>query len=432
MNVSQSKSIGIVTLIILMLLFNSGVSETYAQSPEIVFIDSCSFNMGYNYNATGTWWYPTEIPVHTVFISAFYMDKYEVFKSQWDSVYQWAVNHGYSFVNSGEAQAQNHPVYNVNWYDVVKWCNARSEKEGLTPVYYTDSTQTTIYKSGEIDLESSCVKWEEEGYRLPTEAEWEKAARGELIANHYPWSSFGGTYNNHIDGSKANYDGSGDPYDTLLVETTPVGYYDGNQIPPGIDMANGYGLYDMAGNVIEWVWDWYDDQWYSNPGATVPDTKGPSSPGMGWKILRGGSWHTGQVHGLRCALRLPQHTPSYTGPALGFRCVRRDNSTGINNFNHYNSTLFNLNIYPNPFNSQASISYQLPVKADVTLKIYDMLGQEVRTLVNESQSMGCHSVLWDGKSSLGESVGSGVYFYQLYATGRAVNFIETKKVLLVK
>jgi formylglycine-generating enzyme required for sulfatase activity len=299
----------------------------FNQAGEMILIDSGSFNMGYNYDASGTWWYPTETPVHKVFTRAFYMDKYEVCDSQWDLIYDWAMDNGYEFDNTGEAQGANHPVYNVNWYDCVKWCNARSEKEGLYPVYYTDSTKTMVYRTGSIDLGINEVNWNGNGYRLPTEAEWEKASRGRLIANHYPWPSEGGTYFDHIDGSKANYDGSNDPYESNTVPTTPVGYYDGNQTPSGIDMANGYGLYDMAGNVIEWVWDWYDPEWYSKEEASYDDTKGPSNPGSGWKVLRGGSWHTGQVFGLRCALRLPQHTPSYTGPALGFRCVRRDGSS---------------------------------------------------------------------------------------------------------
>ena len=398
---------------------------TYAQNTDMICIEAGNFNMGYNYDATGTWWYPTEIPVHTVYISAFYMDKYEIFKTQWDSVYSWAVDNGYSFDNIGEAQATNHPVYNINWYDVVKWCNARSEKEGLTPVYYTDLTQNTIYRNGQIDLENNWVKWQENGYRLPTEAEWEKAARGQLVANHYPWPGYGGTYNDHIDGSKANYDGSGDPYENQPVPTTPVGYYDGNQIPAGIDMANGYGLYDMSGNVIEWVWDWYDNQWYSNPEATEPDTKGPPESTMDWKILRGGSWHTGQLFGLRCALRLPQHTPDYIGPALGFRCVRRDENTSINDI-HLEYELMN---YPNPFNELTVISYTLKVSGRVSLNIYNITGHKVRTLVDENQSTGEYSVIWDGKDNSGNKIKQGVYFYQLNVNNKV---ISTNKCLLLK
>ena len=425
MNLSESNNKKIAIIFLLLLQINLCISVTYSQNPEMALIEAGNFDMGYNYDESGTWWYPTEIPVHTVYISAFYMDKYEVFKTQWDSVYLWAVDNGYSFDNSGEAQSLNHPVYNINWYDVVKWCNARSEKEGLIPVYYTDLTQNTIYKTGQIDLGKNCVKWEENGYRLPTEAEREKASRGELVANHYPWPGSGGTYNDHIDGSKANYDSSGDSYETQIVQTTPVGYYDGNQIPAGIDMANGYGLYDMAGNVIEWVWDWYDDQWYSNPQATEADTKGPDDTGEGWKILRGGSWHTGQVHGLRCALRLPEHTPDYIGSALGFRSVRRDVNNSINNI----QPEYNLNNYPNPFYRSTIISYQLPVSCKLVLKIYNIFGQEVRTLVNENQPAGNYTVVWDGTTDTGKPIGSGIYFYRL-KTGNI--YSEIKKMLLIK
>jgi len=65
----------------------------------------------------------------------------------------------YEFDNAGEAHEANHPVYNVNWYDCVKWCNARSEKEGLDPVYYTDSTKTMVYRTGNIDLGINEVNW---------------------------------------------------------------------------------------------------------------------------------------------------------------------------------------------------------------------------------------------------------------------------------
>jgi len=140
---------------------------------------------------------------------------------------------------------------NVSWYDCLKWCNARAERDGLTPAYYTSGTQDAIYRTGSLDLSNACVNWDAAGYRLPTEAEWEKAARGGLVGHHYPWQSYGGTCSNHIDGSRANYWNSGDPYGG----TTPVGYYNGNQTPAGIDMANGYGLYDIVGNAYEWCWD---------------------------------------------------------------------------------------------------------------------------------------------------------------------------------
>ena len=414
MNLLQSKNKKITTLLLLLLQINLCISVAYSQNQEMVFIEADNFNMGYNYDASGTWWYPTEIPIHTVYISDFYMDKYEVFKTQWDSVYLWALDNGYSFDNIGQAQALNHPVYNINWYDVVKWCNARSEKEGLTPVYYTDSTQNTIYRNGQIDLGNNRVKWEESGYRLPTEAEWEKAARGALVANHYTWTSYGGTYNDHIDGSKANYDGSDDPYETQTVSTTPVGYYDGNQIPAGTDMANGYGL-----------WDWYDDQWYTKPEATVPDTKGPSEAGTGWKTLRGGSWHTGELFGLRCAFRLPQHTPDYIGSALGFRCVRRDENTSINLI----PLEYELENYPNPFYHSTVIAYKLPLSCKVVLKIYNVTGHEIHTLVNKNQPAGKHSVAWDGTTDTGKPVCSGIYFFKLNIDNRS---ISTKKIILLK
>jgi len=119
----------------------------------------------------------SELPLHTVNVSAFYMDRYEVSKALWDDVYNWAITNGYSFDNSGSGKAANHPVQTITWYDAVKWCNARSEKENKIPAYYTDAGQTTVYRSGQVNVQTNWVNWSR-GYRLPTEAEGGKAGRG--------------------------------------------------------------------------------------------------------------------------------------------------------------------------------------------------------------------------------------------------------------
>jgi formylglycine-generating enzyme required for sulfatase activity len=77
-------------------------------------------------------------------IGAFYMDKYEVTKALWDDVYNWATNQGYRFEYGAEGKGASHPAHSMTWYDAVKWCNARSEKEGRTPAYYTSAAQTTV------------------------------------------------------------------------------------------------------------------------------------------------------------------------------------------------------------------------------------------------------------------------------------------------
>ena len=103
----------------------------------MVLIPAGSFTMG-NCMDPGEG-YSDELPLHTVYVSAFYMDRYEVTKALWDEVKAWNGGNGYSYENAGSGKAANHPVQTVNWYDCVKWCNARSEKEGLTPCYYTEA-----------------------------------------------------------------------------------------------------------------------------------------------------------------------------------------------------------------------------------------------------------------------------------------------------
>ena len=142
--------------------------------------------------------------------------------SQWQSVYYWASSNGYTFA-AGAGKGPNLPVQTVIWYDVVKWCNARSEQAGKPPVYYTNDKQTIIYKTGNVNVTNAQVKWTASGYRLLTEAEWEKAARGGSAGQRFPWG-------NTITQNLANYYGStGLSYDSGRTATTRLG---ASEAPP--------------------------------------------------------------------------------------------------------------------------------------------------------------------------------------------------------
>ncbi len=273
--------------------------------PGMVLIPAGAFTMGNTVAAD------TDItnaaPVSTT-VSAFYMDVNAVTLSQWQSVYYWATSNGYSFA-AGAGKGPNHPVQTLNWYDVVKWCNARSELAGKTPVYYTNDAQTTIYKTGDVNVTNAQAKWTANGYRLPTEAEWEKAARGGLSGQRLPWG-------NTISQNLANYWGNTGSYSYDLGPDgyNPIGN-DGTSpytSPVGTFAPNGYGLYDMAGNVFEWCWDWY-----GTPYAGGTDPKG--APVGSFRVLRGGSWTT-YAGGARCALRR-YGGPGIAGGNSGFRAV---------------------------------------------------------------------------------------------------------------
>lgn len=182
-----------------------GPSGTGGQPPPdgFVLIPAGSFEMGDSFHE----WAGDEVPVHTVNVSAFYMQATEVTYAEWRDVYTWAVTHGYGFDNAGNGKGETHPVHSVNWFDMTKWCNARSEKESLRPCYYTDAARTLIYRSGRVALSNGMVCWMANGYRLPTEAEWEKAARGGLSGKRFPWGDT-------ISHNQANYyaHGIGNPY----------------------------------------------------------------------------------------------------------------------------------------------------------------------------------------------------------------------------
>jgi formylglycine-generating enzyme required for sulfatase activity len=279
---------------------------------NMAYIPGGVFQMGDNFGEN-----TSAMPVHSVYISPFFMDKFEVNRELWLEVYTWSLGNGYGFNNSGSFKAAGHPVHSISWWDAVKWCNARSEKEGLTPCYYTDASQTTVYRSGNLNITNACVKWNANGYRLPTEAEWEKAARGTFTGNRFPWG-------NTITHALANYYAQpGSPsYDISTTSGYHPTYYTGSQpytSPVGSFVANGYGLHDMSGNVWEWCWDWWDNNFYGKTEANVDDPKGPSVAQSN-RLLRGGAWNSG-AYLAQCSARSVS-TPGYADSSIGFRCVR--------------------------------------------------------------------------------------------------------------
>jgi len=275
--------------------------------PNMALVSAGVFQMGDTFRE-GEYY---ELPVHSVYVSAFYMDQYEVTLALWDMVSEWSATNGYSYDYPGVGKDTNHPVLNIDWYDMVKWCNARSQMAGRTPAYYTDAALTQVYTNGHVE---PYVNWNS-GFRLPTESEWEKAARGGASGHRFPWAD-----DDTISESQANYYSDTNDYS---YDLGPIPGYNTNfdvgsmpyTSPVGSFAPNGYGLYDMAGNAWEWCWDYAG----TYPSNFQTDPRGPPSDQGSGRVGRGGNWNY-YATDCRNSYRYG-NAPTYSASNIGFRCA---------------------------------------------------------------------------------------------------------------
>lgn len=323
------------------------LQRNFAQScetqAEMVQVAAGPFEMGGSV-------YDDERPYHWVQLGSYAIDRYEVTNAQYAAGLNWAyAQHNLITVSGGAvrklgdpsivycdltasspysrivwsentetfsavAGRELHPVVMVSWFGAAAYCNWRSAREGR-PLCY--------------DLTDWSCNVSLPAYRLPTEAEWEKAAGWDPVEyRHYRYGErTDGCGTNCLDGHRANYSNSGDPFDfEPSLRTTPRGYYNGTNHNgyQTQDARSFYGCYDMSGNVVEWCNDWYSMSYYST-FPPLPPWVDPAGPTTGsHRVLRGGGYENapnGCRSGVRSSSSQSDAVPTERSRVNGFRCV---------------------------------------------------------------------------------------------------------------
>ena len=293
----------------------------------------------------------------------------------------------------GGYDPESHPVIMVSWYGAARFCDWLSLQSGLPRAYQHRGDWAC--NGGD--------PYSAEGFRLPTDAEWEYAAQfdDERI---YPWGNGGpscGVANSYISGACVGW-------------TSSVGSYP--------DAPAGLGLSDLAGN----VWEWCNDNHVCDLGS-APATNPTGPAGGSERVSHGGSWFSGL---LRCSFRA-DFAPYITDTALGFRiAITTSPLSGVDENPDLESSggVLRQNC-PNPFNPRTTIAFLLPQRAAVDLRVFDVTGRLITVLIDGTvYDRGCHEAIWQGGDSSGRRVAAGTYFYRL----QAGDHVETKRMTLLK
>ena len=274
-------------------------------SSDLILVQGGTFTMGDQFDEGN----PDEKPVHEVTLGSFYMGKTEVTFEQYDA---FCAATGHAKADDYDWGRGRRPVINVDWYDALEYCNWLSLQSNLTPVYQIDTSQEDPQNNhgGDDKRWLITVDWTANGFRLPTEAEWEYAARegGKKLRFAHGKEV--------LDPAQVNFDASEDyKTDFSVVGQSPLTTISVDDLPESV---NSLGLRHMVGNVYEWCFDWHSETYYSE----MADGNAPKGPDSGrYRVIRGGCWGS-LPKDCRTSYRNCRRADEAQG-YVGFRVVRK-------------------------------------------------------------------------------------------------------------